>query len=154
MFQCVEQAQRARNHAQPRPGRLSQAAQLPPCNRQLRARMRRREYRQFFSDHYGTELPNDDAGREDFWDYANCVAVAVGKAGDVAYAIRDQARTLCPWMEDAELETGMEPITKRPKWLSDSEAGRRLGLTDEYRNARRFRTMWAPDATETPSERR
>ena len=153
-MQNVEQARRARNHAQPQPGRLRQVAQLPVCNRQLRARMRRREYQQFFYDHYEAELPNDDAGREDFWDYANCVAVAIGESGDVAYAIRDQARRLCSWMDDAELETGIEAITKRPKWLSDKEAGRRLGLTDEYRSARQFRTMWAQDATETPAERR
>jgi hypothetical protein len=86
--------------------------------------------RAVFAFTYDDAMPDDDAGRDDFFILANHVA---GLNGNPARNIVRYARQWCPWMGDDELAALVRRVLARPyRWSADG-LGERLGLLDEVR---------------------
>jgi len=89
-----------------------------------------RDLGRFFAFAYGEALPDDDAGREDFFIFAHHVARL---NGEPVRNIRRHATRWCPWMGEAELAALVRRVLAHPrKWRADT-LGQRLRLLDSVR---------------------
>lgn len=89
-----------------------------------------RDVVRFFAFTYGDAMPDDDAGREDFFILAHHVARL---NGDPARNVESYARQWCPWMGNDELAAVIRRVLARPyRWGAD-KLGESLGLLDSVR---------------------
>jgi len=97
-----------------------------------------RDLVRFFAFAFSDTLPDDDAGRDDFFILAQHVA---GLNGNPARNIIRYADRWCPWMGDDELTALVRRVMAKPiKWSADT-LGKRLGLLDEVRTKLRIKTI-------------
>jgi hypothetical protein len=110
-----------------------------------------RDLVRFFNFTYVEAMPDDDAGREDFFILAHHVARL---SGDAERNIRAHARQWCPWMGDEELAVFVRRVLSKPlKWRADT-LGQGLGLLDEVRTRLCITTIGAIDVPKAERERR
>jgi hypothetical protein len=100
---------------------------------------------------YGEALPDDDAGREDFFILAHHV---VRLNGEPERNIRRYAVRWCPWMQEDELAALVHRVLARPyQWRADT-LGERLGLLDSVRTKLGITTIAPIDVSKEEREQR
>jgi hypothetical protein len=94
-----------------------------------RAVIRCAELRRLLLHRYGPELPDDDAGRDDFY----ILACHLTFRPDAERNITVQAGLWCPWMRADEVAALVTKVIARPLRWSADKLGARLGLTEAER---------------------
>jgi hypothetical protein len=128
--------------------RRDQRANKRPFNVGLK---RISELEGLFACQYGRTLPDDDAGRDDLLLLLHHIAVS---RIDVEHRSRRAIKHWATWMSNDEADVMIAKVAACPLRFRAETLGRRIGLTEAVRAARKIKTIWAVDAGETPKERR
>jgi hypothetical protein len=100
-----------------------------------------RDLERFFADRYGPVLPNDDAGRDDIFVFANHLA----HLNKPDQRIRAWLRRWAPWYGDDRTDALVREVMAKPqKWRADALA-KRIGLDDATRTRLKITTIGATD---------
>jgi hypothetical protein len=108
-----------------------------------RAVIRCAELRRLFLYRYGTTLPDDDAGREDF----HILACHLAHRTDAERNITVQAGLWCPWMPADEVAAVVKRVLVRPLRWSADKLGNLLSLTEAERRWFAITTIGAAGIT-------
>jgi hypothetical protein len=100
------------------------------------------ELRALYLTRYGTELPDDDAGRDDARLMADHVAACPNAMPE---HIRTMCRQWCPWMDDDEVDRLTIDVMRSPQRYTADTLAKRLGLTAAERSKLDLRTIGAID---------
>jgi hypothetical protein len=103
-------------------------------------RLRLSNLRTLFRHRYGTELPEDDAGREDLRELLLPISLGPKPAKTMANAIELWA----PWMSFAEAEALIDSVNRLSTWERKPKGqalGQRLRLTNADREKLRLWTI-------------
>lgn len=104
----------------------------------------------FFEVTYGDAMPDDDAGREDFFILAHHVARL---NGDPARIVRRYAAQWVTWMSDDELAATVRRVSAKPiKWTAET-LGQRLELLNDVRTKLGITTIRPIDVSPEQLER-
>jgi hypothetical protein len=96
-------------------------------------RLRYGDILKLFRHRWGTELPNDDSGRDDLWLLVTCVSLA---AAEPKRKMRHVIEMWAPWMLAEERDAYVEHVWGLDiyeRTLTGREMGERLGLTNAER---------------------
>jgi len=104
--------------------------------------LRVRQLTRFFQYKYGTELPDDDAGRDDLRIvFDHMVRLKNGRVRMTAFV-----SLWTPWLSAAEFETLVDDVAAGPpRYYRADQLGERIGLTDAVRTLLRITTIGAVD---------
>lgn len=92
----------------------------------------------FFRYKYGTELPDDDAGRDDM----RAMFEHMARLNNGRARMKSFAELWAPWLSADELGTLIDDITAGPpRFDSADELGQRIGLKDAVRTALTITTI-------------
>jgi hypothetical protein len=105
--------------------------------------MRLRDLHRLFTDRYGRELSDDDAGRDDAFVMAHAIAWRPNAAKRIAAWLSLWA----PWMDESETRRLMAGVMHKPiRWTAD-KLGARLNLTEAQRSRLKITTIGAVDCS-------
>jgi hypothetical protein len=93
---------------------------------------------------YGTTLPDDDAGREDFEIAAHHLW---SRRWDRERHIHIWAAKWCPWLSRDDVEAAIDTVAANPRKFSAATLGKLLRLTDAERTALGITTIRAFDVS-------
>jgi hypothetical protein len=95
----------------------------------------------YFTDYYGSEFPDDDAGREDLF-----IALQLrAPRGEGEPTLRQYIKSVAPWITESEAAQLLDRAYAEPCKLSDDALGRKLGLKDADRTRLRISAIGSVD---------
>jgi hypothetical protein len=111
-------------------------------------RNRLADLRKLYQARYGHEFPDDDAGREDLFEFLLPISNSLIEP---AKRMRQAIELWAPWMAETEIESTVAHVSRMPIWERKPGArllGQRLRLTNAEREQLKIKTIKPVDMTD------